>query len=79
MAASEVPDGAVRCPHCKTTRLKVLKRIDRIEKIYGNALMNRIRARRGDTIYHCVFCRLQFYDPRKPLGAAPDAPVLPGY
>jgi hypothetical protein len=56
-----------------------LKRIDRIEKIYGNALMNRIRARRGDTIYHCVFCRLQFYDPRKPLGTAPDAPVLPGY
>ena len=69
--ASEVPDDQVQCPHCKTTRLKVLKKLDKIEKLYGNALMNRIRARRGDTIYHCVYCRLQFYDPRKP-GSAPS-------
>ena len=41
-------------------------RLDRIETLYGNALLNRIRARRGDTIYHCVYCRLQFYDPHKP-------------
>src|SRR5438105_10372809 len=63
---AETPDDKVRCPHCQTTRLKVLKKLDRIEKLYGNALMNRMRARRGDTIYHCVYCRLQFYDPRKP-------------
>jgi hypothetical protein len=56
----------VRCPHCQTTRLKVLPKLDRIEKLYGNTLMNRIRARRGDTIYHCVYCRMQFYDSRKP-------------
>ncbi len=62
----EVPDNHVRCPRCQTTRLKVLKKLDRIEKLYGNALMNRMRARRGDTLYHCVICRLQFYDPRKP-------------
>jgi cytoskeletal protein CcmA (bactofilin family) len=66
----EVPDDQVRCPHCKTTRLKVLKKLDRIETLYGNALMNRMRARRGDTLYHCVFCRLQFYDPRKPEAPA---------
>src|SRR5436190_11351891 len=66
MAEPEVSDDQVRCPHCKTTRLKVLKKLDRIEKLYGNALMNRMRANRGDTLYHCVFCRLQFYDPRKP-------------
>jgi cytoskeletal protein CcmA (bactofilin family) len=59
-------DDKVRCPRCQTTHLKVLQKLDRIEKIYGNVLLNRIRARRGDTIYHCVFCRLQFYDPRKP-------------
>jgi hypothetical protein len=58
----------VRCPHCQTLRLKVLPKIDRIEKLYGNTLMNRIRARRGDTIYHCVYCRMQFYNPRKPVG-----------
>src|SRR5438105_3754751 len=71
-----VPDDQVRCPDCRTTRLKVLKEIDRIEKLYGTALMNRMRARRGDTIYHCVFCRLQFYDPRKP-NSAPPAPARP--
>src|SRR5260370_42434583 len=59
----------VRCPHCKTTKLRILNKIDRIETIYGNRFMNRIRARRGDTIYHCVYCRLQFYDPRKPGSA----------
>jgi cytoskeletal protein CcmA (bactofilin family) len=69
-AGTEVPDDPVRCPHCQTTRLTVLKKLDRIETLYGNALMNRMRARRGDTIYHCVYCRLQFYDPRKP-GTAP--------
>src|SRR5260370_33022493 len=63
---AEPPDDKVRCPYCRTTRLKVLPKLDRIESLYGNVLMNRIRARRGDTIYHCVFCRLQFYDPRKP-------------
>jgi cytoskeletal protein CcmA (bactofilin family) len=69
---TEVPDDQVRCPHCQTTRLTVLKKLDRIETLYGSALMNRMRARRGDTLYHCVFCRLQFYDPRKPgSGPAP--------
>jgi cytoskeletal protein CcmA (bactofilin family) len=66
MEEPEVSDDQVRCPHCKTTRLKVLKKLDRIEKLYGNPLINRMRARRGDTIYHCVYCRLQFYDPRRP-------------
>ena len=64
----------------------MLNRLDRIERIYGNSLMNRMRARRGDTIYHCIFCRLQFYDPRKPrstrrpaeAGKPPqDAPASP--
>lgn len=67
--ALEKSGDPVRCPHCRTTRLKVLKKLDRIEKLYGNRLMNRLRARRGDTIYHCVFCRLQFYDSRKPRTA----------
>src|SRR5438552_1301374 len=63
---AEPQDDKARCPHCQTTRLRVLNKLDRIEKLYGNSLMNRMRARRGDTIYHCVYCRLQFYDPRKP-------------
>ena len=44
----------------------MLKKLDRIDAVYGNRLTNQIRARRGDTIYHCIYCRLQFYDPRKP-------------
>ena len=74
MSELVVPDDQVRCPYCKTTRLKILKKLDRIEKLYGNSLMNRMRARRGDTIYHCVYCRLQFYDSRKP-GRAPTAEI----
>jgi cytoskeletal protein CcmA (bactofilin family)/DNA-directed RNA polymerase subunit RPC12/RpoP len=58
---------SVRCPHCGTLRLQIFKRRDRIENMYGNSLLNRLREKRGDTLYHCVFCRLQFYDPRKPL------------
>src|SRR5437899_935863 len=78
MAEPEVSGDQVRCPHCKTTRLRVLKKLDRIEKLYGNPLMNRMRANRGDTIYHCVFCRLQFYDPRKPgRQPAPEASSRP--
>jgi cytoskeletal protein CcmA (bactofilin family) len=74
MPDPEATDDQVRCPHCKTTRLKVLPKLDRIEKVYGNAIANRVRANRGDTIYHCVFCRLQFYDSRKPgRQTAPEA------
>jgi hypothetical protein len=69
MSEPETPDEPVRCPHCRTTRLKSLSKIDPIEKMYGSALLNRMRARRGDSIYLCVFCRLQFYNPRKPVNA----------
>jgi hypothetical protein len=73
---TEVPDDRVHCPQCRTTRLKILKKLDRIEKLYGNRIMNRFRARRGDTIYHCVYCRLQFYNPRKP-GSSAGTPAAP--
>jgi cytoskeletal protein CcmA (bactofilin family) len=72
---AEPQDDNVRCPRCRTTRLRVLNKLDRIEKLYGNALMNRFRARRGDTIYHCIYCRLQFYDPRKPGRQAAGGPA----
>jgi cytoskeletal protein CcmA (bactofilin family) len=42
--------------------------------MYGSRLLNRLRERRGDTLYHCIFCRLQFYDPRKPAPAPQAAP-----
>jgi cytoskeletal protein CcmA (bactofilin family) len=65
-------DDKVRCPRCGTTRLHVLKRLDGIDRLHGNRLANEIRARRGDTIYHCIYCRLQFYDARKPNPVQPQ-------
>ena len=67
--------GPVQCPRCRTARLRILKKRDGIDTMYGNFLLNRWRVRRGDTLYHCIFCRLQFYDPRKPkAGPRVEAP-----
>src|SRR4051794_13596293 len=68
-------EDKVQCPRCGTRRLHVLKRLDTIDAVYGNRLANEIRARRGDTIYHCIYCRLQFYDPRKPESKPPKLEV----
>ena len=59
-------DNRVRCPQCGTLRLRVRTRPDRIDRLQGNRLLNKIRARRGDTLYHCIYCRLQFYVARRP-------------
>ena len=59
-------DDKAHCPRCGTTRLHVLKELDGIDPVYGNRIANEIRARRGDTIYHCIYCRLQFFDPHRP-------------
>ena len=72
----EIQDKA-QCPQCGTTRLKILPKLDAIDKLHGNSLANRMRARRGDTLYHCIYCRLQFYDPhqleKSPAHVEPDA------
>jgi hypothetical protein len=66
MLSAHSKGGPPQCPQCRTKRLRILKKPDRIEAMYGSRLLNRLRERRGDTLYHCIFCRLQFYDPRKP-------------
>ena len=69
-------DDKIQCPRCGTTRLHLLPKLDGIDPLHGNRLANEIRARRGDAIYHCIYCRLQFYDPRKPEPkVAPSEPA----
>jgi DNA-directed RNA polymerase subunit RPC12/RpoP len=61
----------VRCPRCGTQRLSRLQSPDRIDRFHRSAAsaLNRML---GGSLFHCRFCRIQFYD-RRPLKA--EAPV----
>jgi hypothetical protein len=54
-----------RCPRCGTSRLSQLKQRDKIDKM-ENSLWNLAARMLGGKLYHCCFCRIQFYD-RRPL------------
>src|ERR1051325_5743201 len=54
-----------RCPKCGTFRLTKLEKPDKIDKMPTGAL-NWIERRLGGALYSCCFCRLQFYDRRRP-------------
>ena len=53
----------VRCPQCGTYRLSKLKERDKIDKMH-TGLMNLIEKLGGSKLFHCRFCRIQFYDRR---------------
>jgi DNA-directed RNA polymerase subunit RPC12/RpoP len=53
-----------RCPNCGTYRVTKLRGVDKIDKMASGPL-NRLEKLMGGNLYHCVFCRLQFYDRRK--------------
>ena len=59
----------VRCPLCGTTRLRMLLARDRIDRMHRNPL-NLLQRYLGGRLYHCRYCRLQFYD-RRPLAPEP--------
>lgn len=54
------------CPRCHTYDLSVLKRVDHIDSMVRSP-RNFLQRILGGTLYHCWYCRLQFYDlrPRK--------------
>jgi len=54
-----------RCPICGTHRLNRLKEPDRIDRVHSD-LTNLIERLMGGKLFHCRFCRIQFYD-RRPL------------
>jgi DNA-directed RNA polymerase subunit RPC12/RpoP len=53
----------VTCPRCGTSRLSVLGKPDTVDRMHRGALhvLGRLL---GGALYHCSFCRLQFYDVR---------------
>ena len=59
-----------RCPVCGSERVAKLKQRDRIDKMHSGFLnlMEKIVGR--GRLYHCRWCRLQFYD-RRPLATEP--------
>ncbi len=59
-----------RCPRCGTYRLTRLSTPDRIDAMYKSVLSVMQHIFHGN-LYHCRYCRIQFYDMRSPL--APEA------
>ena len=54
---------AVRCSKCGTFRVTRLKEPDRIDKMH-TGFLNFLERIAGGRLYHCRFCRLQFWDRR---------------
>jgi len=50
-----------KCPKCRYQDISHLKRVDKIDKMRGG-LFNFVHRILGGKLYHCWFCRLQFYD-----------------
>jgi DNA-directed RNA polymerase subunit RPC12/RpoP len=63
-----------RCPKCGTLRITRLKQLDKIDPMIGGP-SNLVRRMMGGMLYHCRFCRLQFYDRRRL--ASENVPVEP--
>jgi hypothetical protein len=57
---------ACRCPRCGTTRLKKLRDFDPIDPM-ATGILNFLERLAGGEVYHCCFCRIQFYDRRSLL------------
>ena len=68
-----------RCPACGTYRLVKLREPDKIDPMNRGPL-NLLERLYGGKLFHCCFCRVQFYD-RRPMAdrrqpeAAPVEPV----
>ncbi len=63
-----------RCPKCGSLRISRLKQRDKIDPMIGGPF-NLVRRLMGGTLYHCRYCRLQFYDRRKL--ARENVPLVP--
>lgn len=63
-----------RCPKCGTFRVTKLRGLDKIDKMAPGPL-NLLEKMAGGNLFHCVFCRLQFYDRRKPAPRTTLQPI----
>jgi len=64
-----------RCPKCGTFRLTHLAEPDVIDRMQ-DGLWNLFERLSHGNLYHCRFCRVQFYD-RRPLAPQTSAPPAP--
>jgi DNA-directed RNA polymerase subunit RPC12/RpoP len=55
---------AARCPKCGTYRITRLKEPDRIDPM-RTGVLNMLEKAAGGRLYHCRFCRIQFWDRRR--------------
>ena len=61
-----------RCPRCGTSRLTKLKVPDRIDPKH-TGFLNFMERLMDGKLYHCRYCRLQFYDRRGAASAEEPA------
>jgi len=54
-----------RCPVCGSNRVSKLKAPDRIDRFHGGFLNFVERLASRGQLFHCRWCRLQFYDRRR--------------
>ena len=57
---SERGGEVCRCPDCGTSRVVLRKKRDHIDRL-SRAPSSLLAKVRGGKLYHCIFCRLQFY------------------
>ncbi len=72
----------VRCPRCGTTEITRIPEPDPVDPMHAHWL-NSVRRLLHGKLYHCRYCRIQFYDLRKRspqrAGTAPgDRSAAPG-
>ena len=55
---------AARCPRCGTYRITRLKEPDHIDPM-RTGMLNMLEKMAGGKLYHCRYCRVQFWDRRR--------------
>lgn len=64
----------VRCPKCGTTQVTRIRDADVVDPMHAH-WRNTVRRLLKGKLYHCRFCRIQFYDLRKRvLPGSPPGP-----
>ena len=56
--------ATARCPRCSSSRLKILKKRDKLE-FMEKSLLRMAQGFLGAHLYYCSRCRVQFYDMRR--------------
>ena len=67
-----------RCPVCGTSRVVRLKQPDKIDRRQGGFLNLLERLAGGGRLFHCRWCRLQYYDRRPRAGESLGKPAGAG-